>query len=127
VNLAPLAPPVEGLEERLKESILIVAEKEMRISMKSTCIMAIMGILIAGYALLSLTGCDNGSSSNNSNPDPAEPPFQQASFSNPTQIDNEYLPLNPGTVQVYQKETEDGIETIVVEVLEEAREVAGVT
>jgi len=95
--------------------------------MKSKVLAATMGILIAGYVLLSLTGCDNGSSSNNSHTDPAEPSFAQASFSNSTQVDSAYLPLIPGTVQVYQKVTEDGVETTVVEVLDETRVVAGVT
>jgi len=50
----------------------------------------------------------------------------EPSFSNPTLIDNNYLPMIPGTTNLYQAETEDGIETIVVEVLEETRVVAGV-
>jgi hypothetical protein len=54
------------------------------------------------------------------------PDFQAASFSDPTEIDNPYFPLVPGTVQVFLAETEDGVETIVVEVLDETREVAGV-
>jgi len=93
--------------------------------MKSKVLAATMGILMVGYAILILVGCSSNSS--NSNNDPAEPTFEQASFSNPTQIDNEYLPLIPGTAQVYQKETEDGVETTVVEVLDETRVVAGVT
>jgi hypothetical protein len=32
----------------------------------------------------------------------------------------------PGTANIYQAETEDGIETIVVEVLDETRDVNGV-
>ena len=108
--------------------------------MKLKSIMTSICILMVGTALLILTGCDGGSSSNNSNKndDPAEPSFEQATFTNPTQIDNEYLPLNPNTVQLYQVEskdgveasqveTEDGVETIVVEVLEETRVVNGVT
>lgn len=59
--------------------------------------------------------------------DPAEPAFNQARFSNPTIVNNTYLPLVPGTTRTYQVETEDGIETIVVEVLEETRIVAGVS
>ena len=108
--------------------------------MKLKSTLAYICILIIGSALLILTGCDGSSSSNNSNKneDPAEPSFEQATFTNPTQIDNEYLPLNPNTVQLYQVETEDGVEasqvetedgveTIVVEVLEETRVVNGVT
>jgi hypothetical protein len=108
--------------------------------MKLKSMMASICIIMVGTALLILTGCDGSSSSNNSNKneDPAEPSFEQATFTNPTQIDNEYLPLNPNTVQLYQVETEDGVEasqvetedgveTIVVEVLEETRVVNGVT
>jgi hypothetical protein len=93
--------------------------------MKSKCLKVSIFFLIVGTALLILTGC-NGSSSSSSN-DPPEPEFEQAAFTNPTNIDNPYLPLNPGTTQLYQVETEDGVETIVVEVLEETKEVAGVT
>ena len=59
--------------------------------MKLKSIMASICILIIGSALLILTGCSGGSSSNNSNKndDPAEPSFEQATITNPTQIDNE--------------------------------------
>lgn len=50
----------------------------------------------------------------------------EPSFSNPTLIDNLYLPLPPGTTRLYQVETEDGVETIVYEILDETRVVAGV-
>ena len=97
--------------------------------MKSKSISASICVLMVGTALLILTGCGGGSSSNNSNKneDPAEPSFEQATFTNPTQVDNKYLPLNPNTTQLYQAATEDGLETIVVEVLEETRVVNGVT
>jgi hypothetical protein len=97
--------------------------------MKLKNIMTIICILVAGTALLLLIGCGGGSSSNNSSTDedPAEPLFEQASFTNPTNIDNTYLPLTPGTTQLYQVETEDGVETIVVEVLDETKVVEGVT
>ncbi len=97
--------------------------------MKLKSTMTSICILMVGTVLLILTGCDGSSSSNNSNAnaDPAEPTFEQATFTNPTQIDNQYLPLNPNTVQLYQVETEDGVETVVVEVLEETRVVNGVT
>jgi len=96
---------------------------------KSKSISASICVLMVGTALLILTGCGGGSSSNNSNKneDPAEPSFEQATFTNPTQVDNKYLPLNPNTTQLYQAATEDGLETIVVEVLEETRVVNGVT
>ena len=80
-------------------------------------------IVVISIAFLALAACNNNSSSN----DPAEPEFGQAVFTNSTRIDNPYLPLNPGTSQVYQAETEDGVENIIVEVLEETKAVAGVT
>jgi hypothetical protein len=55
------------------------------------------------------------------------PDFSAAKFTNPTRIDNDYFPLVPGTTRTYVAETEDGVETIVVEVLDETREVMGVT
>jgi len=54
------------------------------------------------------------------------PVFDVDDFSNPTEIDNPYFPLEAGTVWNYEAETEDGTETIVVEVLDETREVAGI-
>lgn len=55
------------------------------------------------------------------------PDFGAAVFTNPTRIDNPYFPLVPGTTRTYVGETEDGTETVVVEVLDDTREVAGVT
>jgi hypothetical protein len=55
------------------------------------------------------------------------PDFDAAMFSNPTQIDNLYFPLVPGTTWTYTGETADGAERIVVEVLDDTREVDGVT
>ncbi len=43
-----------------------------------------------------------------------------------TPLPNPYYPLVPGTIRVYESETEDGMETIVVEVLAETREILGV-
>jgi hypothetical protein len=44
-----------------------------------------------------------------------------------TVIDNPYMPLTPGTVRTYRAETDEGTETIVVEVLTETKEILGVT
>lgn len=100
--------------------------------MKTKRIMMFICMLMLGTGLLFLGGCNNGSSSNDkSSSDPADtvedPLYADAVFSNPTQIDNQYLPLSPGTVRLYQGESEDGPETIVYEVLEETRDVDGVT
>jgi hypothetical protein len=78
---------------------------------------------------VALLGCGGGGSSSNSNDtgDPAEPTFAESSFSQPTEIDNLYQPMVPGTVNLYVAETEDGVETTIVEVLDETRDVNGVT
>ena len=55
------------------------------------------------------------------------PDFEAATFSNPTQIDNNFLPLEPATVRTYRAETADGTERTVVEVLDETKVVYGVT
>jgi hypothetical protein len=55
------------------------------------------------------------------------PDFSAATFSDPTTIDHPYYPQVPGTTRAYLQETEDGVETIIVEVTDETREVAGVT
>jgi len=54
------------------------------------------------------------------------PDFTAASFSNPTEVDNPYFPLVPGTIWTYSAVTEDGTERIVAEVLEVTRDVMGV-
>lgn len=59
--------------------------------------------------------------------DQREPDISADDFSNPTVIDNDYLPLVPGTVYSYEIDTEDGLEQTVVEVLNDTREVMGVT
>ncbi len=42
-------------------------------------------------------------------------------------VDNPYFPLVPGTAWVYEGETEDGLERIEVKMLDETREVMGIT
>jgi hypothetical protein len=97
--------------------------------MKKTGFLSIRGLICCGVVLVALFGCGGGGSSSSTTPgdDPVEPSFAAASFTQPTEIDNLYRPMIPGMVQIYQADTEDGIETIVVEVLDETREVAGVT
>jgi hypothetical protein len=53
------------------------------------------------------------------------PKIDPADFS--TTIDNPYFPLAPGSRWVYESETNDGLERIVVEVTDDTREVMGVT
>ncbi|MHC4407579.1 MAG: hypothetical protein ACYS0E_13220 [Planctomycetota bacterium] len=77
-------------------------------------------------AILVMGGCGGGKT-NPKNNDPAEPAFASALFSvAPTQVTNPYFPLRTGQTSLFQAETEDGFETIVVEVLDTTRTVAGV-
>ncbi|NJN14153.1 MAG: hypothetical protein HC813_00340, partial [Planctomycetes bacterium] len=58
---------------------------------------------------------------------PAEPLFSAQLFSAlSAQVTNPYFPLPPGTAFTYTEETDEGVETIIVEVLETTRLVAGV-
>lgn len=57
--------------------------------------------------------------------EPHNPAINPANFT--TDIDNPYFPLKPGTVWTYEGETEDGLESIAVEVTDQTREVAEVT
>jgi hypothetical protein len=54
------------------------------------------------------------------------PDFEAAGFTNPSAIDNTYLPLIPGTTLTYEAETDDGVETTITEVLTTTRVVDGV-
>ena len=54
------------------------------------------------------------------------PDFAAAVFTDPAALDHPYFPLEPGTTWTYTAETEDGVETTVVEVLDETRVVDGV-
>ena len=55
------------------------------------------------------------------------PDISASDFSDPTTIDNIYFPLVPGTTYTYESDTEDGFEETFVEVLNDTREVMGVT
>ncbi len=60
-------------------------------------------------------------------PPPPIPVFEPGDFdTNSILVDNPNLPMEPGTIWVYEGETEDGPERVVVTVLDETREVAGV-
>lgn len=59
--------------------------------------------------------------------DQANPQIDPASFANSLTIDNRWLPLIVGSVRMYEVDTEDGLETITIEVLDETRDVMGVT
>ena len=85
-----------------------------------------IGVGFAVLLGLALGGC--GSSSSGGGPtDPPEPAFSAARFgTDAANITNEFFPLDPGTTWTYTNETEAGVETDVVEVLDETRTVAGV-
>lgn len=55
---------------------------------------------------------------------PYDPAIDPANFVDG--IDHPFLPFVPGTVWTYEGETEDGLETIVVEVTSDTREILGV-
>ena len=85
----------------------------------------LMLLLMVIFTML-VYGCNNDDDSKKTSQDPKEPAFKTSNFSNPTTINNTYLPMIPGTAHTYQAETEDGVETIVTEVLEDTRKVNGV-
>jgi len=83
----------------------------------------IASMILAALPLVACGGNGPGAGTG----DPAEPAFDVALFSGAsTQVTNAYLPLRPGATSVFLAETEDGLETTVVDVLDSARVVAGV-
>ncbi len=90
--------------ETVLVEITVPGDTERRNIMKSKRIILSMGVLICTLLLI-LGGCSSNSSNNSNNDkvkDTVEDPlFADAIFSNPTQIDNQYLPLIPGTVHLY--------------------------
>ncbi len=81
-------------------------------------------LLLAGP--LSLAGCGGSTATPPPSGDPAEPVFAATLFSAPTAMSNPYFPLPIGQARIFQSETEDGMETVVEEVLDTTRVVAGV-
>jgi hypothetical protein len=55
------------------------------------------------------------------------PDFGTATFSTPTVIDNTYFPLTAGDSYIYREVTEDGTETIIVDVTNQTQVINGVT
>lgn len=99
-------------------------------AMKSKKLFIFFSVLVFAVSLLVFTWCGGLSSFDSSNSgvaDLAEPGFTKATFSYPMRIENTFLPMTQETVNVYMRETEDGVQTIVVEVLKETRMVAGIT
>ena len=78
-----------------------------------------------GFALTFAVGCGEDSPVIDVGDEPYDPVINPADFV--AQIDNQYLPLTPGTTFVYEGETEDGKERIEVSVTHETKEILGVT
>lgn len=53
-----------------------------------------------------------------------DPDIDPDNFSDP--LENQYFPLVPGTTYTYEKETDEGTETVIVEVTDETRDILGV-
>lgn len=75
--------------------------------------------VVAGFVWVSLAGCDSSSPT-----DPLYTPDIPTAWA--AAVTNPFFPLTPGTRWEYMGETEDGTETIVVEVLAQVRVVNGV-
>ncbi len=81
--------------------------------------------LILGFALMFAVGCGEDEPVIDVGDEPYDPVINPADFV--AQIDNQYLPMSPGTTFVYDGESEDGKERIEVEVTHETKEILGVT
>ena len=81
--------------------------------------------LSIGLAVMFAVGCGEDSPVIDVGDEPYDPVINPADFV--AQIDNQYLPLTPGTTFLYEGETEDGKERIEVEVTHETKEILGVT
>jgi len=81
--------------------------------------------LSIGLAVMFAVGCGEDSPVIDVGDEPYDPVINPADFV--AQIDNQYLPLTPGTTFVYEGETEDGKERIEVSVTHETKEILGVT
>ena len=95
-------------------------------------------LAVAALVLTSCTGSEEPSGGRTPEPRSSEPPATGAALPEDlpaatldpddfvAQIDNEHLPLLPGTRWVYRVTSSEGNERIVVEVADRTREVAGV-
>jgi len=82
--------------------------------------------LMFATLLLGPAACGGGGSPAGTD-DPAEPAFSTDLFSaNSHDVGNAHFPLRPGTTRIYLLETDEGVELVVEDVLEETRMVAGV-
>lgn len=94
-----------------------------------------LSVLALALCALGLAACDSSTTPDPDgpfDPNPGDsfdatfgPDFVPASFV--VDVTHPYFPLVPGTMYRYEGETEDGTEVILIEVMNETREVAGVT
>ena len=78
-----------------------------------------------GFALMFALGCGEDDPVIDVGDETYNPVINPADFVE--QIDNQYLPMTPGTTFVYDGESEDGKEKIEVNVTHETKEILGVT
>jgi hypothetical protein len=78
-----------------------------------------------GFALIFALGCGEDDPVIDVGDETYNPVINPADFVE--QIDNQYLPMTPGTTFVYDGESEDGKEKIEVNVTHETKEILGVT
>jgi len=79
--------------------------------------------LLSCFALAALAGCGGAGGGT---PLPAIPLFADQTFSGHA-IDNPFFPLVPGTILTYEADTEDGLETVVLEVTNDVKMILGIT
>ena len=87
----------------------------------------VMGASAVLFLALAPAGVATASSGSGGLPCPAHVPFRAVNFHHPTQIDNEYLPMVPGTQHVYTGTTSGGAHQIVSTVTDLTKVVDGVT
>lgn len=107
------------MENDRSASVIIKCLSAVRIST-----VVVRGLIVC---LVAAAGCPPTTPPPTDSPPDTVPDFSSASFSNSTQIDNPYLSFPVGTAWTYAVETDEGAERILVEVLDETREVNGVT
>ncbi len=82
-------------------------------------------ILTLGFVLMFAVGCGEDEPVIDVGDEPYDPVINPADFV--AQINNQYLPMSPGTTFIYDGESEDGKEKIEVNVTHETKEILGVT
>ncbi len=82
-------------------------------------------ILTLGFVLMFAVGCGEDEPVIDVGDEPYDPVINPADFV--AQINNQYLPMSPGTTFIYDGESEDGKEEIEVNVTHETKEILGVT